>query len=153
MTTLKVPTRAHLLVEWEHPDPTTTWLTCKEKGELMTRLGTDELDEGTLDPLLKLNRVPGLATEWSCAGHDHENEICSLGYLALRPSRKVAGVLDAVIERLFADGLIHDAEKEWQAALDAASQSIPRVRYLLKFRRGMFQGVCEALYGYIMKEV
>ena len=133
---------------------TTTWLTSDEKCDLMCELEDEEdeglLDGGSLEPLLTLNQVDGLASAYSCIGHPQE---ATGGYLALRVSREVAEIMDGgVIEKLWSDGLIYSAEKQWQYAYDVDNQPIPRVRFILRFPLGFMDKVCEAIYHYISGE-
>jgi hypothetical protein len=132
--------------------PTATWLTADEKDALVARLECDErdgvLDVGSILPLRRLNALPGLASAFSCTGHKERPRIG--GYLTLRTSCEIARMLDAdVIDRLWADGLVCHAMKEWQYAFDATNQPIPRVIYDLRFRLGQFENVCDAVCHHI----
>ena len=135
---------------------TTTWLTADEKDALMKELESADqegaLDDGSFRPLRRLNSLPGLASAFSCMGHQERPNYG--GYLALRVSHKIAIILDkCVVDKLWEDGLIYYATKQWQYASDTADQPIPRVIYTLRFPVGFMERVCEAIYQYINKEL
>lgn len=138
--------------DMEYSEAATTWLTVEEKEMLMEGLECDEqngeLDAGSILPLRRLNALPGVASTFSCMGH---NDQASLGgYLALRVSYEVAEMLDTGgIRTMWGAGLIYNAKKEWQSAYDAAGLPIPRVTYILRFHVGFLEKVCEAIYQLI----
>lgn len=137
---------------FKHAGSKTTWLTSNEKSVLIEDLERSELDgsldKGSIKSLRLLNTLPGLASAFSCVGHQ-ERLKCG-GYLVLRVSRRVAEMLDRnVVDKLWEDGLICFVSKEWQCVSDTADQYVSRVIYTLRFPVGFMDKVCEAIYRYI----
>lgn len=131
------------------PKVPAVWLTATEKIALMKRLECDEL-RGKLDvdsilPLRRLNTLSGLASAFSCMGHQERARLG--GYLVLRTNRTVAERLDTkVISALWKKELIYHAQKDWQRVRGAAGRSVSRVSYTLRFHVGFLEKVCEAIY-------
>jgi hypothetical protein len=134
-----------------YAEPTSTWLTRKEKESLLKKLESDdknrELDGESYHILRRLNNIPGLASVFSCVGHSKDNdEKVYAGYIILRTSEEVSKVLDKItIPKLWEEKLVTYVEKEWQYAFDIAKQVIPRVRFILRFPMGYMEKVIDSI--------
>jgi len=148
---------------YENPDTvpfSTTWLTKEEKAFLVDDLQRYNisgkrgfsLDEGTYDDLIRLNNICGLASCYSCNGHDTPDEpdssyVRDVGYLILRPSREAYLIFQNIImEELNYNDLIYNATMEWKRWRNKQNDNIfTGVRIWLEFKKGNMGKVIDTI--------
>ena len=144
------------LIAYVCPGVSTTWLSNSEKKEAMGEMNSAKekgnLDEGSFVFLKELNKINGLVTKYSCTGHE-DRPTNPFGYILFRATKEMGKKFDEmIIPRLFQDNLICAAEKEWQSGKDCAEQTIPVIRFIIRFFPQKLENVAQAIIKYIIEE-